>query len=65
MSTSPDASGQELRVALSSWEAALAELLGETNRIAAGGQHDAAHLVRLKAEVEFARERCERLVQRT
>jgi len=61
MSSSRSAPSQELRAALAEWEAALAELLLETNRIAAGGHDDPSTLARLKAGVEVARQQCETL----
>ena len=60
----PSAPGQELRAALAEWEAAVAALLRETNRIATGGQADPESLARLKASVEVARQQCETLSQR-
>jgi hypothetical protein len=51
-------------VASAEWQAALAALLSETNRIAVGGQDDPATLARLKATAEVARQQCETLSQR-
>lgn len=61
MINGPSAPSQELRAALAEWEAAVAALLRETNRIAAGGQADPELLARLKASVEVARQQCETL----
>lgn len=59
MTSSRSATSQELRAALVEWEAAVAALLRETNRIAAGGQDAPETLARLKAGVEVARQQCE------
>lgn len=61
MSSSRSAPSQELRAALVEWEAAVAALLRETNRIASGGQDCPQTLARLKAGVEAARQQCETL----
>ena len=59
MTRSRSAPTEEHRAALAEWQAAVARLLRETNRIAAGGQDDLATLARLKATVEVARQQCE------
>ncbi len=64
MTNSRSTPDQELWVALAEWQAALAALLSETNRIAVGGQDDPATMARLKATAEVARQQCETLSQR-
>ena len=64
MTSSRSVPSREVRVASAEWQAALAALLSETNRIAVGGQDDPATLARLKATAEVARQQCETLSQR-
>jgi hypothetical protein len=48
-----------LQDAILAWDAAVEAVVQETYRIAKGGIHDVAHLAKLHAAVEAARQRCE------